>query len=230
MLPYFLRHYQRFCERIVIYDNHSTDDSVAIIRSFSNTEVRHYESDNSMRSDRMTEIRDHAWKEARGHADYVIVCDIDEFLYHSNLIGFLEEKKREKITLFLPRGHQMIADHLPTAAGQIYDEITTGCRNRWFDKPCLFDPQAIEEINYGPGCHLCHPIGDVRLYRSTFDLKLLHFRWLGLDYVLKLHAERRDRVSEANRKNGLSVHYFISDEEVQRQFESQKQMAVHVVP
>jgi hypothetical protein len=41
MLPYYLRHYERFCEQIVVYDNASDDGSQEIVVSHPLCDLRH---------------------------------------------------------------------------------------------------------------------------------------------------------------------------------------------
>ena len=40
MLPFFLRHYEQFCERMIVYDNGSDDGSQAIIKAHRLCELR----------------------------------------------------------------------------------------------------------------------------------------------------------------------------------------------
>ena len=51
ILPHLLKHYLSFCEKVVILDNHSTDNSVEIVKSFENTEVIPYNSNGELRDD-----------------------------------------------------------------------------------------------------------------------------------------------------------------------------------
>lgn len=39
MLPHFLNHYSRIADRIVLYDNQSTDQSMSLARAYPNTEI-----------------------------------------------------------------------------------------------------------------------------------------------------------------------------------------------
>ena len=88
LLPHFLHHY-RFAEKIVIYDHNSTDDSAAIIRSFTNTTLRMLPFSDEIHEDYYLTIKNHAYQESRGQADFVIVVDIDEFVYHPFLLDLL---------------------------------------------------------------------------------------------------------------------------------------------
>jgi glycosyltransferase involved in cell wall biosynthesis len=218
ILPYFLRHYSQFCEKIIIYDNHSTDQSQSIIRAYPDTQLRMFDSGNTLRDDIHIRIKNNCWKEALGKADYVVLCDMDEFLYTSHMVQFLQQKQDEGITLFKPMGCTMVSEEFPTWDGMIYDKIRSGFPNSTVDKLCLFSPEAIDEINFEPGCHEANPLGRIRLYESKGDLKLLHFHHLGLQYTLARHQRMRKRLSRINCKMGWGTYYLDSDEAVKKSF------------
>jgi len=58
----------------------------------------------------------------------------------------------------------------------------------WLDmmKLAVFDPVAIEEINFTPGRHEATPTGKV-IYPSTDELLLLHYKYLGLWQTFRRH-------------------------------------------
>src|SRR5262245_42339747 len=92
-LPYFLRHYHQYTERIVLFDNCSTDHTAEIARQ-AGVDVRPYESGDEIRDDLLLQIKNNCWKECRGQGvDWVLVVDVDEILYHSDLTGFLQQSK-----------------------------------------------------------------------------------------------------------------------------------------
>ena len=66
ILPYFLRHYGRIASKIVIYDNESSDRSVEIIRSYPNTEVIPYSTDEKIDDFRWLGIKIMRGRKAEG--------------------------------------------------------------------------------------------------------------------------------------------------------------------
>lgn len=160
LLPYFLRHYGSIADRIVLYDHGSSDGSREIAQSHPAVELRNLDTDGHLRDDIILDTKKHVWKESRGKADLVIVCDIDEFVWHPKLRDFLNYSGTEQEAI-QPLGFSMYSPSLPTTNGQIYDEIRKGVRDAcWLDKVVLFNPSKVEEINYSPGCHTCKPAGE----------------------------------------------------------------------
>jgi hypothetical protein len=214
ILPHLLNHYLDFCEKVVIVDYFSTDRSVEIIEDFENTEVIKY-SNNEFRDDVNLEIKNNIWKKSRGIADYVIVGDADEFLYHKNINRFLTESLAKGITIFKPEGYHMVADELSevTEEDDIIKKVKTGVRTPVLDKMMMFDCNKIEEINYNFGCHFCQPKGEILLLEDT-NLKMLHYKFLGLRNHIYRNNIRRERLSDFNKKYGLGLYYLYTDEQV----------------
>lgn len=213
MLPYYLKHYEKFCEKIIIYDNMSTDKSRKIIQSHPLCELRSYDSSNQIRDDIYLKIKNNCWKEARGKADFVIVGDIDEFLYHKDLLGFLEKNKKH-YTIFQPAGFEMASMTFPHTKGQLYDECKKGLYHDNQSKKIIFSPMHVKEMNWFAGCHhnpnqeasgktWKYPAGNP----YTSELKLLHFKYIDVNYVTQRHNLLAKRLSEINKKKGWGFHY-----------------------
>jgi hypothetical protein len=207
MLPYFLRHYSQICDKIVIYDNYSTDRSEEICRQNPKVEVIKYDSGNQIRDDIYLEIKNNCWKKSA--ADWVIVCDIDELvtvMKHTSIIPL------EEHTVVMPDWYEMIGDKLPTTRGQIYEEINQGICHGQTSKCIMFRPGAIKEINYHPGAHGIDAVGDVRVLHTS-EMGILHYKHLSLQYVIERHKLFGQRLSEINKINRWGVQYEFSDEQ-----------------
>lgn len=204
ILPYFIKHYKKFARNIFVYDNNSNDASDYIMKA-SEIIVSKFDTGNKLDENVLINWRNNCWKNS--NADWVIVCDTDEFIYHPNLLNYLENTNN---SIIFGRGYEMMSEVLPTTVGQIYDEIKTGyptdefisynIEPYWksnYSKAVLFRPSEIQEINYGPGSHYCTPIGNINAnveelpveniirYPIVKDgFKLLHYKYLSRDYVL----------------------------------------------
>ncbi|HHP7242332.1 MAG TPA: glycosyltransferase family 2 protein [Cyclobacteriaceae bacterium] len=212
IIPYFLSHYLSFVEKIIVLDNHSSDASVALFQKHRNIFIKRYNSNNQYREDIKQNLSNSIWKKSRGYADFVIVCDIDEILYHPRLSVILSTMKNKGYTVLKPYGFDMISNNFPTTKKNIYDEIKEGKRDRMFDKIALFNPDAIKETNYYPGAHAAIPEGKVKIYKNDPELKLLHYRYLGIDYILDKHKSRAERMSTINRQNNWGYQYLYGEE------------------
>ncbi len=210
-LPFLAKHYGSFCERIVMYDNYSTDNSVELAKSLG-FEVRYFGIKGVLDDQIYLDIKNHCWKECRGKGiDYVIVCDADEFVCIDDLQG----------TSPIVTGYNIISDNLPKES--IF-ELNTGEYSESYSKQAIFSPDAINEINFVHGCHKNYIQG---LISKTGSCRLIHFRQIGgIERMLERHSEYRKRMSAFNLKHGMGVHYLHSDEQKINEWNTLKERAV----
>jgi glycosyltransferase involved in cell wall biosynthesis len=86
ILPYFLKHYKKFANNITVYDNMSTDNSVKIMNEYG-VNVIQFDTNGKFEESVLMNIRNNCWKNS--DADWVIVCDTDELIYHEDIINYL---------------------------------------------------------------------------------------------------------------------------------------------
>lgn len=201
LMPFFMRHYKQFSNQITVFDNESTDKTAEMAKAEGAVVVPFSTNDTFMDSANI-KIKNEEYKKSRGIADWVIVVDTDEFVYHPNFVQLLEEYKTEGITLPKIRGYDMIGDDYPKNGGQIYNTINQGVCQGFYSKRAIFNP--LININYEVGAHRCSPRGNV-VESKNFDLKLLHYRLLCKDFFVKKMESRMERFSEENRKRGWGI-------------------------
>jgi len=205
LLPFFLRHYAPQVDRMFLFDNASTDNSRELISAYANTALCEYPADKPiMDSVSAAHFLSEAYHAARGEADYVICVDCDEFLWsgpvslHESLRGY----KQQDIRAIKAQGYQMVSDVFPTCDAPITDQIHYGIRDAEYDKVCIFDPTL--DLQWRPGRHVCNIAGSVTAYQTA--IKLLHYRYLGLEYFQKRNAYNYGNRSAAESQAGRSYH------------------------
>jgi hypothetical protein len=211
IIPFFLKHYNEFVDHYYIYDNYSDDATDTLLASQPNITVRKYDTGGTFNDIVHQQIKNSAWKQSRGKADWVIVIDMDEFLYHPQMEQFLSANLTRH-SIFELEGFDMVSEHFPPIDKKITNTVKTGVPCSWLNKMILFDPHRIVEINYEPGAHEAYPEGIVSIGVDT-ELKLLHYKYLGKNYVLDRIKEYRRRLSQVNREQQLGMHY--EDEDAQ---------------
>jgi len=204
-LPFFLDHYS-FCDRIVICDRGSTDRSLEILKKNDKVEI-FYEPCDYVDEFSLLNLKNNAYKRYQDkYFDWQIVCDIDEFLYHPDLIGFLKKEKEKSVTLIDTIGYGMIGNGDLVEGIPLIHQITNGWRSKMFNKNVIFDPKRITDIRYTPGSHSCIPKGEV-IRDKCKNLILLHFDMINYDSFVEKCKDRFSRRSALNVKYGLSTHY-----------------------
>jgi predicted O-methyltransferase YrrM len=210
ILPFYLDYYINFVEvdKIVIYDGGSTDNTHKLLKEYPQVELIIQKQD-GQNDQYLKDTKNNSWKKYKDEFDWVIVCDIDEFLYHPNIQEKLFEYKKNGISIPITKGYDMITLNFPQFIKGNYlpNFIIKGVSdNHWMGKKIIFNPQKIEEINYRFGCHDCDPIGEIK-YSDENELFMLHYKWLGHEYLTKRYKFLSDRRSEWNIQNGAGKHF-----------------------
>ena len=218
MLPFMFQHYDTFVDKFFIYDNESTDKSGEIIAANPKARKISFKSEGFDDEVHMN-IKNECWKVSRGHADWVIVCDIDEFVYVPDFSSFVDKMERNNISIPIPEGFNMCSANFPIyqPKSALFTAIKRGVRDEHYSKCIMFNPYRIIEMNYGPGAHESHPIGLVK-YSEAPMCKLLHYKNLGIDYVLNRVEQFKARLSKTNIGKGYGEHYLYEKETIISQF------------
>jgi hypothetical protein len=207
ILPFVLDYYSNICDKIFIYDNMSTDGSDEIYKKYPKVIVVKWNSNNEINEFNYLNIKNNAYKKSReDKADWVIVCDTDEILYHPRLLDKLQYYKDNGITVPKINGHDMVSEKFPDYDGEpITNKIKTGSEvYPPFCKNIIFNPKL--DVSFGIGGHSFQANGAV--FSNSPELKLLHYKFLGVEYVENIYKARTERLSEFNKQNKLGEHYF----------------------
>lgn len=200
-----IEHYKQFCDRVILYDNYSDDGTAEIARDLG-CEVRSFGRKGELSDPEYLKVKNYAWKFSE--ADWVIVVDADEILYHPNIKALLEDNI-DRSTIFNTVGWNVFSHSMPVNS---YMEVKTGKVDGNYSKLCIFNPKKVTDINYVYGCHVAKPAGEV-VY-AWEKLILLHYRNIGGPArLVKRHALYRERLSEINRRFKLGIHYTFSDDQ-----------------
>jgi glycosyltransferase involved in cell wall biosynthesis len=228
LIPFFLRHYEPLVDRIVVWDDGSTDRSVELLRASAKVEMRPLPRANSSFLEAHQTMFETCWHECRGRADWVCLIDLDEFLFHPDWHNYLAQKKREGVTVVQALGYEMMSESFPEPGMDLATSIIRGERELHLDKTCLFSPNAIDRMNYVVGRHHCSPTGRVK-FPAQYRMQLRHYKNLGLDYVLARCHELASRITPRDTARGWSGQYLRDDDSIRAHF--QKQLAsAEVVP
>jgi hypothetical protein len=225
---FFVRHYEPFVERIVIYDEDSFDGSREFLQSRPKVELRRFvrSNANSLEISKQA-VQNHCWKESRGNADYVFIVDMDEHVFHPNIVEYLIEQKRAGATILPTLGFQMVTDEFPAKNERLASTRTIGFPSDEYSKPCVFDPNAIEEINLSAGAHTAKPQGSVD-FPEKAELLLLHYKYLGLEYLCSRYKMLAPRAGSTDVENGWDVQFFKSPAEFQLLYDEAKDKTINI--
>jgi len=218
-------------DRIIVYDNYSTDNSVELLKTDNRVEIRQYDSDGQIRDDIYLNIKNNCWKEARGKADWVIIVDFDEIFtrisgtYSNPLFDLdLSTPYANGFNIIKPIGYNMISFDAPLyTKDHPFVHSKQGTYHTPAEKICCFRPDQISEINYGIGCHTANPLdsngttnGIVIHYDKEYVL--LHFKAWNYSLYMEKAMLYKERLSTINKNNKWGFQYLDNEEALQNMY------------
>lgn len=194
MIGFYLRHYASHADEIILYDDNSDDGSRAIAACCPIVQLRPWPFPSGLADDRMMDLWQLAQHEAKKDGvDWIAMPDIDEILYSPHGLRqtclYADERGYQVIS---SEGWNMTGDGLPVDDGtsQIYELLQTGVRAPVYAKSIIVNPRT--PVNWNRGRHAlegCSP----RVSPKPM-VKLLHYRYLGLEYTKRRNARNYARV------------------------------------
>jgi glycosyltransferase involved in cell wall biosynthesis len=226
MLPFFMRHYNSIVDKFIILDDGSTDGSIEYLKSQDKVRLIKGDREGASYIEQSRIFFNQAWKESRAEADWIITCNIDEHIYHKDLALYLHRCLLNGITILPAQGYEMISLQFPSTQGKLCDQVRLGARSDkllgpsgMLTKVMAFNPRAIEDVSFSNGRHSVNPTGKV-VYPSAVELKLLHYKFLGLDYAEMRYAELRTGLSSADIATGYGHQYTWNTCKIRRSYEA----------
>lgn len=230
MLPFFFRHYDPLVDRYFIYDDGSTDRTLRLLEMHPRVEVASFpRSDTNSFVLSEQYFSNQCWKNSIGRADWVIVTDIDEHLIHARWHAYLSRCAEEGVTLVPALGFQMISEKLPNPEEFLCDTYTLGMPWLQMMKASIFNPNAINEINFSLGRHSASPEGAVSAPKIDETL-LLHYKYIGFEETLRRHRFLRTGLRNVDMEQGWGHKYSWSEQQLRADWDEVARMAEDVRP
>lgn len=189
LLPFWLRHYEQFAEKILVWDDASDDGSRDILRSHPLVEMHDWQYPDGIFEDAFLK---HAYEVfPKSTAQWVIWVDADEFVIPDR--GTMEDILYSDIEMeaVLARGFNMMGNGIPVDDGrQIYEILKLGVFAPLYSKTIVFRPQA--KISWKRGKHELNEECKIKLSSRPL-VKILHYRYLGPEYTGARNARNLHR-------------------------------------
>lgn len=228
MLPFFFRHYDPIVDHYFIFDDGSTDESLEILSGHPRVTVacKPRTMPGSLAVSQQF-LFNHCWKASRGRADWVIVTDIDEHLYHEELSNYLLRCVSAGVTLVPALGFQMISEEPPSGEADLCLNYTMGAPFDEMLKASIFDPNAVTEIAYKPGRHRAAPTGRI-LLPPVDEVFLLHYKYMGFQRTYSRQRALAGRLGFFDRYKAYGRQYWWDAKQFRSDWDAVRQQAVDI--
>lgn len=222
VLPWTLRHYGSFADRVVVHDGGPDWREGSLTRELCRCHGalwREWDTAGELNDELAARHKNLCWRGT--DADWVITADADELLYFpGNKEGYnhhartvLEDLLDRGAAVIKPHGFEMFSETPPEGGShQIYDDLKSGAPDdEWYSKPILFSPRLVAESGLGIGAHESRPVLKNGMAfrvgrewpKSNPPVYLLHYHQIGpIEAVAARYDATRKRLAAVNVRNG----------------------------
>jgi len=204
LIHHTITHYRRLFPdcNITIMDNKSTDKSVEIAENMG-CKIHSWHTGDEIDDWTYTDLKNNIWKEV--NEGWVIVCDMDEWLYITE--EQLQSELDNGYTFINSHGYHIVANSETLELDDIcLHDLKEG--EYWRYKPMCFHRPDIEETNFDVGTRNYKGKGNYKITKNKYYFK--HQNFLGLKYYINKIVNR------AKRRKGKTPagHYFRDVEKI----------------
>lgn len=215
-IPYVMPYYERIgIDKLIVYDNDSTDRTVELLSKYPFVEIRSYHTE-QYREELVLKYKTETQNEFRGQYDWYISSDFDEVFYcERDFREMLYEKMCEGKTLFVKTGLNIFSREFPPADNGKLIHENVGRGSLWTsddgvvgiygNKGQLFNMKKVF-VNYDQyGCHNFTPSGDVVEFDDGFAF--FHLKFIDFNFILKSSVEYANRMGD----NGITCYDYFTE-------------------
>ena len=217
ILPFTLDHYAQFSDRIFLLDNYSTDKSKEIAESYDKVTVIPFSCQDEDTYDEYesAKLRSNIYKDetygfnATKKADWAILVDADELIYHPDIETILKGYKDQGVAVPRLAGYNMFSKEFPKyKKGElITQKVKLGIESISECKPVIISPDKVD-VKFSVGAHF-HSQATGHVLPSMYpDIKLLHYKNLGKEYVTNRYKQLSTRSSCTNKEHEFGEHWY----------------------
>ena len=228
ILPFVSKYWERIADKVVVYDNGSTDGSLEYLAKLPYVEIRHFDS-NGQNDLIQKKIKEDAYLEYKDSFDIIIISDMDEVFYFKNEAVWEAFVDGEYNVLATPI-YSLCEDSKPQyeegkllhqQCKKFYKQRMNHMKN--FDdysKLSIFNCHNVEKIYMSVGQHFVQTMPVMRIMLSNDGFCLHIDKGFGIDYRYNIKHKMNANLSEENKKFGMCIEYGDSYEKMKSEYES----------
>ena len=236
ILPFVSKYWERIADKVVVYDNGSTDGSLEYLAKLPYVEIRHFDS-NGQNDLIQKKIKEDAYLEYKDSFDIIIISDMDEIFYFKNEAVWEAFIDGEYNVLATPI-YSLCEDSKP-----IYEEgklLHQQCKKFYkqrmnhmknfddYSKLSIFNCHNVEKIYMSVGQHFVQTMPVMRIMLSNDGFCLHIDKGLSEDFYVAKRKKMAENLSDTNKKYGMCVEYSKSEEASRKEYRQHQEKSFDI--
>ena len=229
IIPFCIDYWKKIADKVIVYDNYSTDSSVELLSKHDWIEIRKFESE-GQNEFIQKQIKEDSFVELRNEFDIILLCDMDEVFYFNDFDKTLDDFISGGYDVLMTPIYSLCEDFKPDyVEGKLLHELChkfykqrmnhmTGFDN--YSKLSIFNCKTVDKILMSVGQHYVQAYPNMKIMLSNDGFCLHIDKGFGLSYKWKKRQEMFKNLSKANKMNGFCVEYGQDYEALKKEYEN----------
>lgn len=229
IIPFCIDYWKRIADKVVVYDNGSTDSSIELLSKHDWIEIRHFETE-GQNDPYQKQVKELAYKEFREFYDVIIISDMDEVFYFNDLEKELDKMINGNYDAMLLPLYSLCEDKKPEyEEGKLLHQLCHkfykqrmnhmgGFQN--YTKISIFNTNTVIFLSMSVGQHFVYtvPTQNFMIAEDAFGLHI--DKGFGFQRKWEIRQKMNKNLSETNRRSGMCVEYGMTYEQLKEEYEN----------
>lgn len=227
IIPFCIDYWKRIADKVVVYDNGSTDGSIEELEKYHFIEVRHFDS-NGQNDLVQKEVKQKAFQEFKNDFDIIILSDMDEVFYFDDFKALASEMIDGGYNILATPIYSLCEDFKPQyEQGKYLHQLChkfykqrmnhmKGMEN--ISKLSIFNTRATDNVAMSVGQHIVSTSPSMKILYTDKGFNLHFDKGFGLEQKYKIRQKMNDNLSAENKRYNLCIEYADSYEKLKNDY------------
>lgn len=216
IIPFVIPYWKRIADRVIVYDNHSTDSSIDLLSKHDWIEIRTFDSD-GQNDIIQKQVKEQAYLEFKDKCDIMIISDMDELFYFNDFKAISEAFINGGYNVLATPIYSLCEDNKPPyeedkllhqQCHMFYKQKMNHMTNfENYSKLSIFNTKVTDKLLMSVGQHYVQTSPQMQVMLS-YDGFCLHIdKGFGIDYKYNIRQKMNKNLSKTNKQCGMCVEY-----------------------
>lgn len=231
IIPFCIQYWSRIADKVIVYDNHSTDSSIELLSKYDWIEIRTFDSD-GQNDVIQKQVKEQAYLEFKDQCDILIITDMDEVFYFNDFKAISEAFVSGDYNILMTPIFSLCEDSKPP-----YSEdklLHQQCHKFYhqkmnhmqgfdqYSKLSIFNTRITDKVNMSVGQHYVQTTPQMRIMISNDGFCLHVDKGLSKEFFVNKRMKMGANLSDVNKRSGMCIEYLKSKEELEMEYDEKQ--------
>jgi len=234
IIPFCIQYWSHIADKVIVYDNHSTDSSVELLSKYDWIEIRTFDSD-GQNDVIQKQVKEQAYLEFKDQCDILIITDMDEVFYFNDFKAISEAFVSGDYNILMTPIFSLCEDSKPPYREDklLHQQCHKFYKQKMnhmqgfddYSKLSIFNTKITEKVNMSVGQHYVQTSPQMKIMLSMDGFNLHIDKGLSKSFFIEKRQKMGANLSETNKRANMCIEYLKSVEELEKEYNEKQKNA-----